>query len=272
MRGTLRADLHTHPLGDRYYCSYTAPRVPAGRDADDIAEFLAAAASRGVDVVAVTDHDCAGSGWLAKRAAEEAGLPLLVAPGTEVTTVWRGWRFHVLAYGVREDLPPNVLAPWEAVEEIHARSGAAVLAHPAREGPLTGPVLERCLDAGLDGVEVRNRRSGDFDASPWLGRASRWRGRPVLQTAGSDWHFWPELPFLTPGGFSAEIPAARLVAAGLISAEEAEAALARRSKERRKELRGRGGRGEPLARRLRRPLGQASRRDWDGKFCFGGLI
>lgn len=231
----MSVDFHTHPLADRYYCSFTSPRVPAARDAEDIAEFLAAAAERGIDAVAVTDHDCAGSGWFARRVAEEAGLPVLVIPGVEVTTAVGGWRVHVLAYNLKEDLPPNTLTPWEAVEEIHAQGGVAVLAHPARDGVLAPYVLSMCLRAGLDGVETRNRVNGDFDASRWLNEASEWCGRFVLQTAGSDWH-WTGSPLLSPGGFSAEVPVEWLVGKGLVTPEEAERALSRRA-ERQKRMR-----------------------------------
>lgn len=221
---TLRVDFHTHPLGDRYYCSFAAPRVPTKRDADDIAEFLAAAAERGLDAVAVTDHDCAGSGLFAKEVAEKAGLSLLVIPGVEITASWGGQRVHVLAYNVKEDLPPN-LAPWKVVEEVHKQGGVAVLAHPAKNRELTSYILWKCLDAGLDGVEVRNRMNGNFDASAWLGETSQWRGRFVLQTAGSDWH-WCGFVFFMPGSFSAEVPVKWLVEKKLVSAEEVEAVLA----------------------------------------------
>lgn len=236
-RKTLRVDFHTHPLADRYYCSFTSPRVPAQRDADDITEFLAAAAKRDIDAVAVTDHDCVASGWFAKRVAEQAGLDIIVIPGVELTTNWNGWRAHVLAYNIREDLPPNTLTPWDAVEEVHARGGVAVLAHPARDGERGPEIFLRCLEAGLDGVEVRNRMNGNFDAARWLGRRSRWRERFVLQTAGTDWHWYGMTRFLDvwcPDRYAAEVPVTWLVEKGLVLPEEAEAALERKAKRRRK--------------------------------------
>ena len=225
----LKVDFHTHPLADRYYCSFTSPRAPTEKDADDITEFLAAAVERDVDVIAVTDHDYVASGWFAKRVAEEAGLSILVIPGAEVTTNCNGWRVHVLAYNIKEDLPPNTLTPWDAVEEIHARGGVAVLAHPNRNGVYGPEILRKCLEAGLDGVETRNRMNGAFNASRWLSDKSEWNGKLVMQTAGSDWH-WYGNAFTTPGDFSVETPVGWLVEHGLITLEEAMAALARREK------------------------------------------
>ncbi|RDV81801.1 PHP domain-containing protein [Ammonifex thiophilus] len=230
----LSVDFHTHPLADRYYCSFTSPRVPTERDAEDIAEFLVAAAERGIDAVAVTDHDCVASGWFAKRVAERCKLPILVIPGVELTTVVGGWRVHLLAYNLKEDLPPCTLTPREAVGEVHVRGGVAVLAHPGRNGLLTPFILSMCLRAGLDGIETRNWMNGDFDVSPWLNGASEWCGRFVLQTAGSDWH-WKGASLFSPGGFSVEVPVEWLVEKGLATPEEVERALSRRA-ERQKKL------------------------------------
>ncbi|SHJ45434.1 hypothetical protein SAMN02745219_02600 [Desulfofundulus thermosubterraneus DSM 16057] len=246
----MSVDFHTHPLADRYYCSFTSPRVPTLRDAEDIAEFLAAASSRGIDVIAVTDHDCVASGWFAKRVAREAGLPILVVPGVEVTTNFRGWRVHVLAYNLKEDLPPNTLAPWEAVEEVHVRGGVAVLAHPARNGEYGPEIFFRCLNAGVDGVEVRNRMNGNFDPAYWLGEKSEWNGRLVMQTAGSDWH-WYGSRLIAPGDFSVGVPVDWLIGKGLITPEEAGTALSRRAAREREK---RGNRGKAAGRRKERDI------------------
>lgn len=262
----LSVDFHTHPLADRYYCSFTSPRVPTLRDAEDIAEFLAAAADRDIDVIAVTDHDCVASGWFAKRVAGEAGLPILVIPGVEVTTNCNGWRVHVLAYNLKEDLPPNTLTPWEAVEEIHARGGVAVLAHPARNGEYGPEIFFRCLNAGVDGVETRNRVNGNFDASYWLGEVSEWCGRFVLQTAGSDWH-WYGSRLTVPGDFSAEVPVDWLIGKGLITQEEAGEALSRRAAREREK---RGNRGKAAGRRKERDRSDSIIdswwREWDMEY------
>jgi predicted metal-dependent phosphoesterase TrpH len=77
-----RIDLHTH--------SYRSDGT------DSPAELVAAAASRGLDVVALTDHDTA-VGWSeAQRAADLEGIVLV--PGMEVSCVHRGAGVHLLAY------------------------------------------------------------------------------------------------------------------------------------------------------------------------------
>ncbi|MQL51819.1 hypothetical protein GFC01_05985 [Desulfofundulus thermobenzoicus] len=257
----LKVDFHTHPLADRYYCSFTSPRTPTGRDADDIAEFLATAADRDIDAIAVTDHDCVASGWFAKRVAEEAGLPILVIPGVEVTTNCNGWRVHVLAYNLKEDLPPNTLTPWEAVEEVHARGGVAVLAHPKRNGNYGPEIFFRCLNAGMDGVEVKNRVNGNFDPAYWLGEKSEWNER-LVQTAGSDWH-WYGSRLNVPGDFSVDVPVDWLTGKGLITPEEAGEALSRRAAREREK---RGNRGKVAGRRKQWGSLDSWWHEWDKEY------
>jgi len=56
------------------------------------------AASRGVDVLALTDHDeLAGLGE-AREAAQEAGI--VVVPGSELSVTWEGETIHVLGLGI----------------------------------------------------------------------------------------------------------------------------------------------------------------------------
>ena len=78
----MRIDLHTH--SDR------------SDGTDSPAELVRAASARGLDVVALTDHDNA-DGWDAARAtAEEVGIELV--PGMEISCKHRGGGVHLLAY------------------------------------------------------------------------------------------------------------------------------------------------------------------------------
>lgn len=80
----IRADLHTHSrVSDG---SYT------------IEELAEAAASCGLDVIAVTDHDT-----LAQVRQIPSGLPVRVIPGIEVSAYdyKEGFRVHILGYHIQ---------------------------------------------------------------------------------------------------------------------------------------------------------------------------
>ena len=56
------------------------------------------AASRGVDVLALTDHDELAGLDEAREAAQEAGI--VVVPGSELSVTWEGETIHVLGLGI----------------------------------------------------------------------------------------------------------------------------------------------------------------------------
>jgi predicted metal-dependent phosphoesterase TrpH len=67
------------------------------------AELVQRAAQRGVDVLALTDHDELSGLAEARAAALEAGLRLV--DGAELSVSWRGGTLHVLALRVDPDCP-----------------------------------------------------------------------------------------------------------------------------------------------------------------------
>jgi predicted metal-dependent phosphoesterase TrpH len=75
-------DLHTHTL-------YSDGTLTPG-------EIVALAAERGVETLAVTDHDTVAGLDEAFEAGAEAGVELV--PGVEFSTVWSGDGVHVLCY------------------------------------------------------------------------------------------------------------------------------------------------------------------------------
>lgn len=103
MNCTVRIDLHTHS------------RASDGTDTP--AELVRAAAERGLDVVALTDHDTA-DGWAeAEAEAERIGIELV--RGMEISTNHRGRGVHLLAYGVDPTHPPLVA---ELERILHGRA------------------------------------------------------------------------------------------------------------------------------------------------------
>ena len=108
-------------------------------------EIQREAARRGLDVIAITNHD----GNLALRIAQASGLlkpyPIVI-PGQEVTAS----NFHLAAIGVLTVVSPR-LPLRAAIDAIHAQGGVAIAAHPVRRSWLDD---DHDGLSGLDGVEV----------------------------------------------------------------------------------------------------------------------
>ncbi len=153
-----------------------------------VREMLPAARSRGMDVVAITDHDNHAPSVEGEREAAAWGGELVALRGEEITIRERGG--HVLALntpapigtrchadatmaayaglaaamGDRALIPPltpgaYACARW-VVDEIHAAGGLALMAHPYWEGSRGKFYPPRCVfeqllaDGLLDGVEL----------------------------------------------------------------------------------------------------------------------
>ena len=82
-------DLHTHST-----CS-DGTLTPA--------ELVAAAASRAVRTLALTDHDTLAG--LPEAAAACAAADITFIPGVEITTLWRGQEIHIVGLGVDANHP-----------------------------------------------------------------------------------------------------------------------------------------------------------------------
>ncbi|GAA1924128.1 PHP domain-containing protein [Nocardioides hwasunensis] len=90
----MRIDLHTHSS--------------ASDGTDTPGDLVRAAASAGLDVVGLTDHD-ATSGWdEAQRAADEVGITLV--PGLEISTAYHHRGVHLLGYLPDPAYPPLAAA------------------------------------------------------------------------------------------------------------------------------------------------------------------
>jgi predicted metal-dependent phosphoesterase TrpH len=180
-------DLHTHPLNHRYYFDGLRPDALGERDKADILGLLAQGRERGLDAIAVTDHDLAISGLWAAAEARRQGLPLRVLAGCECELYHRGEWIHILALNLSGPLAYTAYTPAaELVAAIRAQGAVAVLAHPVAYSP----EIYHSLKATVDGVEYRNgaqarRGAADFtavlDADGYTG----------LRLCGSDYH-WPD--------------------------------------------------------------------------------
>ena len=149
------------------------------------------ASARGLDAVALTNHDYYES-------FPDSGVTFI--PGIEVTTT----KGHVLVVG--PDPPDHTkagtLTPEEVVEEAHDRGCAAILPHPFRSSSV------RESEAPFDAVELNGKHP---DTHGRVRELAEERSLPM--TAGSDAHF----PFEAARGFT-RVHAAELTPESIVEA------------------------------------------------------
>ena len=160
----LKIDLHVHTC----YSSDSSITL------DDVVAF---AKKRGLDGVAVTDHNTVEGAQKLKTS------DIIVIPGIEVSTL----NGHLLGLNVTVPIPAK-RGMEETVRLIHDAGGIAVAPHPFSfyKSPPTRKVT--CYDA----VEVMNAASVPFSVlTRYSKRFAERLGLP--QTGGSDAHYAPEI-------------------------------------------------------------------------------
>jgi predicted metal-dependent phosphoesterase TrpH len=197
----MRIDLHCHTLnsGD----NLIRPR-----------DLIREARQRGLDALAVTEHDSFDASEEAERIGWEEGFP--VFRGIEVTTD----RGHLLLFGIGEDALDlwrrGTYADAEKVIAWAAAQGAAVVsAHPFSLRDLHAPGEAVRDIAGLSAVECLNGRcSTEENAAAELAALAM----KLPRVGGSDCHKMEEIarcctvfetPILSPGDLVREIRAGR---------------------------------------------------------------
>lgn len=142
---------------------------------------------RGLDGIAITDHDSFTAVAKMSRLLVEHGL--VAIPGEEVRTPGKG---EILCYFIQEPIKPG---PWEEIiDATRAQDGIVVLAHPfdyirgnwmAYFAGKHRDQLRRLL-ARIDGLETYNARNYSPCGNKWA--RDRAREGKILGTAGSDAH------------------------------------------------------------------------------------
>jgi hypothetical protein len=143
----------------------------------DVKEIIKAAERRGLDGIALTDHDTMRGIPAARRYIKEQKLDLILIPGIEVTTS----EGHLLVLGV-DKAPEKKLSPEETIETAHDLGGIADVPHPYH--PFRH-AIGRIPDA--DAVEVYNSKHLFGLANGRAKFEAKRRGMPMV--AGSDSHF-----------------------------------------------------------------------------------
>jgi hypothetical protein len=162
----LKVDLHVHTC-----YSYDSLITPE--------ELIFYAKKRGLDAVAITDHDRIDS---ALKIAKEADFTII--PGIEVTSL----NGHIVGLNVREQIPQK-LSVDETLDKIHEVGGIAVACHPVTFFKLS---LGKCTNPKFDAVEVINSSAFPFNYSvKHSQRIASHLG--IARVAGSDAHYGPEI-------------------------------------------------------------------------------
>jgi predicted metal-dependent phosphoesterase TrpH len=133
----LRIDLHTH--------THYSPDALTSPE-----RFVAACRRRGLDCIAVTDHNTIRGALAVKEIA-----PFRVIVGAEIRTA----EGEIIGLFLSEDVPPGLGAE-ETIERIRAQGGLVSLPHPTDRfrGGVGAERLER-LAPLVDIVEVMNART-----------------------------------------------------------------------------------------------------------------
>ncbi len=128
----LAADLHVHGFpGDGSLLPWDLARE---------------ARRRGLDVIALTNHNRMLSSQVAAALARWMPGGILVLPGEEVTAPG----FHLSALGIARAVP-WARTPRQVIDAIHAQGGVAVASHP---GEGYAEAYDAAALQGLDGVEA----------------------------------------------------------------------------------------------------------------------
>jgi predicted metal-dependent phosphoesterase TrpH len=164
----IKADLHVHT-------TYSKDSLITPKD------LIYFAKKRGLDAVAVTDHNQLEG---ARKIAKETDF--LIIPGMEVSSS----DGHIVALNVQE-LIPRGLSAIETVERIHKAGGVAIACHPYVyfKGCLRDNVC-----ATFDAIEVINARAFPFKSSVKKAEQTA-KNLGLSRVAGTDAHYGPQIGY-----------------------------------------------------------------------------
>ena len=169
MSETWNVDLHSHTLWSKD-CLTSFERI------------VRLCHQRGVDRIAITDHNTCDGALAMQRIAPE-----LVIVGEEIMTT----QGEILAYFVRESVPAG-LTPEETIRVLRDQGAVISVSHPfdrLRKGAWQEDDLLRIIDQ-VDAIEIFNARCL-FPADNARAQAFA-RDHELTGTAGSDAHTRPE--------------------------------------------------------------------------------
>lgn len=131
----LRFDLHVH-----------SDYSPDGHST--VEEILRSAKAKGLDGVAITDHDTTAGSRKALEIRDQVAPGLIVIPGEEVSTK----AGHLIVLGITKDIPPGMSVK-DTIAMARSMGGTIVVPHPDQR-TRHGMRIPR----GVDAIEVYNSR------------------------------------------------------------------------------------------------------------------
>jgi predicted metal-dependent phosphoesterase TrpH len=164
----ISADLHVHTTFSKD--SLITPK-----------DLIFYAKKRGLNAVAVTDHDYLDGAY---KIAKETDF--LVIPGMEVSS----GDGHIVALNVNE-LIPKGLSAVETVELIHKAGGVAIACHPY---VYFKGCLRENVCATFDAIEVINARAVPFKSSVKKAEEAA-KKFGLSRVAGTDAHYGPQIGY-----------------------------------------------------------------------------
>ncbi|MFA5086328.1 MAG: CehA/McbA family metallohydrolase [Candidatus Paceibacterota bacterium] len=166
----MKIDLHCHT-----YYSHDALCPPR--------RLVRFAKKKGLDAIAITDHNTTKAWKEAENEADKIGLKLI--KGEEIKIKEDGKTIgEILAYFINKEIDPKGKTAGEIIEEIKNQGGIAIIAHPYHwKKPFKK--LEEYKNM-VDGIEAFNARSQSKEGNEKSTRFVKDNDLPM--TAGSDSH------------------------------------------------------------------------------------
>lgn len=188
----LQADLHVHSfLGDGVLWPW---------------DLAIEARRRGLDVIAITNHNQVVAARMGRFVAKWMATPLVLV-GEEITAP----DYHLVAVGIEDavsgDRPATV-----AIMGVHSQGGAAIAAHPTRR---SWPAYEATAMRELDGAEVAHPLAysrGSQELRDFFAMVQRARGRAAA-VGSSDYHAFASLGVCRTYVFARETSEAAVIEA-----------------------------------------------------------
>lgn len=190
----LKSDLHMHPLGHKYYFSMACDFDEVKLDLNDkqsIREIVDwCYHDRGLNAIALTDHDMMQASLFAREYVAQEGLPIEIITGAECTVNDPkgnriGGEVHLLCLGIdklpKYDASTSVEKMIYAVHEI---GGTVIMSHP-----IIYPESFPRYCHLLDGYEYKNSDYLDFDEGK---KYVDQNGVQIQAYENSDYHYYGE--------------------------------------------------------------------------------
>ena len=168
----LKFDMHVHTVYSKHWFF--------GIDALDYPrDMIKAAIKKGLNGIAVTDHNNVRGALIAMKEAKNIDKNFKIIPGIEI----RSAKGDILALGIKENVKP-LMTVEETVEKIHDLGGIAVAAHPFSAFVFRNVLQQDAIKT--DAIEIFNATNSRFYQDSRSMRLAHKYGMPVC--AGSDSH------------------------------------------------------------------------------------